>query len=137
MQEYHNITESVLSKSNLPFVLEKFREKARSYSMIRDAILQFEAIEGARVSNDQVLFNTRGELTATPVGLPGLNLKFSAQGEYSQEKGRVYLTSFKVLNDLGGMANKLLDVTGIGIGRSLHVSSEDDALLKVLLPEAN
>jgi hypothetical protein len=137
MPEYHDITQSVISKSCLPVVLEKFRAKALSYSLIRDAILQFEAIEGARASGDQFLFRTRGDLAASLTGLPSLNLKFSADGEYSRTKGRVFLTNFKVLNDLGGMANKLVEVTGIGVGRSLHVSPEDDELLRTLLPEPN
>ena len=134
MLEYCNITESVLSQSNLPVVIEKFRNKACSYSIIRDAVLRFEAIEGARASGDQFLFHTRGELYADPAGLPALRLKFSADGEYSREKGRVYLTGFKVLNDIAGIANKLLEVTEIGVGRSLHVSEHDGALIEFCCP---
>ena len=69
--------------------------------------------------------------------MPNLVLRFSGTGEYKRDVGRVYLTDFKVLNDVTGFANKLIEATGIGVGRSLHVSELDDELLLSLFPEEN
>lgn len=44
----------------------------------------------------------------------------------------MYLTDFKISNDIAGIANKLIEVTSVGIGRSLHVNDNDDALLQSL-----
>lgn len=136
MGNYKDITEPVLSHSNLQAVTDKFSEKARRYSIVRDASLQIETVEGARTGYDQFLFQMRGELIVYPIGLPNLGIKFSGAGEYKREERRVYLTNFKVLNDITGIANKLIEATGIGIGRSLHVNEHDDELIQTLLPNA-
>jgi hypothetical protein len=132
-----NITEPVLSRSNLPFIIEKFGEKARSYPVVRDVSLHFESIEGARATDKIFIFHTKGEVSIDPIGLPKFRLKFAAAGEYKREERRVYLGNFKVLSDMAGVANRLIEVTGIGVGRSLHVNDHDDELIQELLPNEN
>ena len=69
--------------------------------------------------------------------MPSLVLKFSGSEEYKREERRVYLTGFKVLNDVTGFANKLIEGTGISVGRSLSVTEQDDELLLSLFPEGS
>ena len=121
MLDYREIPESVLLQSNIPFVLEKFRNKALSYSLIRDADLRFESVKGVRVSADRFLFDTVGGVSVELAGMPSLVLRFSGAGEYRREERRIYLTGLKILNDVAGFANRLIEVTGIGVGRSLRV----------------
>jgi hypothetical protein len=135
MMEYIDITKEVLAKSNLPVIIDKFRQKACSYPMVKRATLSFQTIEARRVAPDRFLFQTRGEVEADPLGLPQFRLKFTGAGEYKREERRVYLNDFRILNDFAGLANKLVEVIGIAAGRSLHVNQNDDELLLSLLPE--
>jgi hypothetical protein len=133
MVTYTDITEKVVSQTNIPVVLGIFRNKARTYSLIRDASLTFFKVEGARLSTEQVVFQAIGEVRVSCMALPELVLKFSASAEYKETDDRVYLTGFKILNGLGPVANKLIETTGIGVGRSLHVSAHDAAVVKEAL----
>jgi len=133
--DYKEIPESVLLQSNIPVVVEKFRKRALSYKLVKSADLKFELIKGARVSADRFLFDSLGKVSIELTGMPCFVLAFSGIAEYKREERRVYLTEFKVLNDIAGFANKLIEATGIGVGRSLHVSERDDALLLPLFPE--
>lgn len=135
MVTYTDITQQVLSQTNIPVVVNKFRDKARAYSLIRDASLTIAKIEGASLPAGQFLFQTLGEVRISAVSLAELVLKFSASAEYKAAEGRVYLTSFKVLNGLAPIANALIEATGISIGRSLHVSEHDAEVIKVALLE--
>jgi hypothetical protein len=127
--DYKEIPESVLLQSNIPEVVEKFRKRALSYKLVKNADLKFESVKGARVSPDRFLFDSLGKVSIELAGMPGLVLVFSGIAEYKREERRVYLTEFKVLNDVAGFANKVIEATGVGVGRSLHVSERDDALL--------
>jgi hypothetical protein len=129
-----DITEPLLSRSNLPVIIDKFSAKVRSYSIVRHASLRFESIEGARTTDKIFVFHTKGEISVDPIDLPTLRLRFSASGEYKRDEHRVYLGNFKVLNSVAGIANKLIESAGIGIGRSLHVNDHDDELIQELLP---
>ncbi len=135
MTGYIEIPESVLLQSNIPAVVEKFRNRALSYKLVKNADLKFESVKGARVSADRFLFDSLGKVSIELAGMPSLALMFSGMGEYKRDERRVYLTEFKVLNDVAGFANKLIEATGIGVGRSLHVTEEDDALLLSFFPE--
>ena len=135
MTDYREIPESILLQSTVPVVVEKFRNKALSYKLIRDADLRFESVKGVRVSADRFLFDTLGTVSVELAGMPSLVVRFSGAGEYKREERRVYLTGFRVLNDVAGFGNKLVDVIGIGVGRSLHVTDHDDELLLSLFPE--
>ena len=137
MVDYKEIPESVLLQSNMPVVIQKFRNKALAYKLVKDVDLKFESVKGARVSADRFLFDSLGEVSVELVGMPGLVLKFSGTGEYKREERRVYLTGFKVLNDVTGFANKLIEATGISVGRSLSVTEHDDELLLSLFPEGS
>ncbi len=135
MVAYKEIPQTVLIQSNVPAVVEKFRNKARSYKMVKDADLQFESVKGARVSVDRFLFDVLGKVSVDLAGMPSLVLMFSGTGEYKREERRIYLTGLKVLNDVTGLANKLIEATGVSVGRSLHVTEQDDELLLTLLPD--
>ena len=137
MVDYKEIPESVLLQSNMAVVIQKFRNKARAYKLVKDADLKFESVKGARVSADRFLFDSAGEVSVELVGMPGLVLKISGTGEYKREERRVYLTGFKVLNDVTGFANKLIEGTGISVGRSLSVTEQDDELLLSFFPEGS
>jgi hypothetical protein len=137
MVDYEEIPQSVLRQSNMPVVIQKFRNKALAYKLVKDIDLKFESVKGARVSADRFLFDSLGEVSVDLVGMPGLVLKFSGTGEYKREERRVYLTGFKVLNDVTGVANKLIESTGISVGRSLGVTEPDDELLLSLFPEGS
>ena len=137
MVDYKEIPESVLLQSNMPAIIQKFRNKALAYKLLKDADLKFESVKGARISADRFLFDSLGEVSVELAGMPGLALKFSGTGEYKREERRVYLTGFKILNDVTGFANKLIEATGINVGRSLSVTEQDDNLLLSLFPEAN
>ncbi len=137
MVDYKEIPESVLLQSNMPAVIQKFRNKALAFKLLKDADLKFESVKGARVSADRFLFDSLGEVSLDLSGMPGLVLKISATGEYKREERRVYLTGFKVLNDVTGLANRLIEATGISVGRSLSVTEQDDELLLSLFPEAS
>jgi hypothetical protein len=80
---------------------------------------------------------TLGEAQVDLLGIPSLPVRFSYTADYKREERRVYLTGFKILNDIGGLANKLIESTSIGVGRSLRVPNADDELLVSLLPEAS
>ncbi len=134
MVDYEEIPQSVLLQSNMPAVIQKFRDKALAYKLLKDIDLKFESVKVARVSADRFLFDSLGEVSVDLLGMPGLVLKFSGTGEYKREERRVYLTGFKVLNDVTGVANKLIESTGISVGRSLSVTEPDDALLLSLFP---
>ena len=136
MADYKEIPEAVLLQSNMPAVIQKFRNKALAFKFLKDADLKLESVKGARVSADRFLFESLGEVSVELAGMPGLVLKISATGEYKREERRVYLTGFKVLNDVTGFANKLIEGTGISVGRSLSVTEQDDELLLSLFPEA-
>ena len=103
--------------------------------LVKDADLKLESVKGARVSADRFLFDSLGEVSVELAGIPGLVLKFSGTGEYKREERLVYLTGFKILNDVTGFANKLIEGTGISVGRSLSVTEQDDELLLSLFPE--
>ena len=135
MVDYIEITEHVLLQSNIPAIAEKFRSKARSYKFVRDASLKFNSVKGTRISADRFHFDADGEVSVDMVGMPSLLLRFSGAGEYKREERRVYLTALKILNDVGGFANKLIEVTGVGVGRSVHVNEHDNELLLSLFPE--
>ena len=137
MVDYKEIPEAVLLQSNMPVIIEKFRNMALAYKLLKDVDLKFEAVKGTRVSADRFLFESLGEVSLELAGIPGLVLKFSGAGEYKREERRVYLTGFKVLNDVTGFANKLIEATGVSVGRSLSVSEQDDALLLSHFPEAS
>ena len=137
MVGYKEIPEPVLLQSNMLLVIQKFRNKARAYKLVKDADLKFESVKGARVSPDRFLFESLGEVSVELGGMPSLVLKISGTGEYKREERRVYLTGFKVLNDVTGFANKLIETTGISVGRSLSVTEQDDELLLSLFPEAS
>lgn len=136
MTQFTNISDPVLAQSKLPEIVERFRQKSLSYSLVRDAVLKIDIIEGAKVSDSLFVFATSGELYIKPFGLPNLRLKFSATGDYKREERRVYLTNLKVLNDMAGIANKMLDATDIAVGRSLHIDGHDDELITSLFPSA-
>ena len=134
MLDYKDITEPVLFQSNLQAVIDRFRDKSRSYSMVRDASLKIYSIEGARTLRDQILFRVGGEVSVNPIGLPDLHLEFFGAAEYKRAECRVYLIRFKILNDMAGIANKLIETTGVRHRPlSLHVSENDDALIQSLL----
>ncbi len=135
MAEYREIPESVLLQSNIPAVVEKFRNKALAYKLVRDADLAFESVKGVRISADRFLFDTLGKVSIDLTGMPSFVVRFSGTGEYRREERRVYLTGFKVLNDVAGFGNKLVDMIGIAAGRSLHVTDQDDELLLSLFPD--
>ncbi|HWJ18223.1 MAG TPA: hypothetical protein VNR65_05785 [Geobacterales bacterium] len=135
MVDYKEIPESVLLQSAMPVVIQKFRNKALAYKLLKEVDLKFETVKGARVSADRFLFDSLGEVSVELAGMPGLVLKFSGTGEYKREERRVYLTGFKILNDVTGFANKLIEGTGISVGRSLSVTEQDDELLLSLFPE--
>jgi hypothetical protein len=135
MVDYKEIPESVLLQSAVPAVIQKFRNKALAYKLLKDVDLKFESVKGARVSADRFLFDSLGEVSVELAGIPGLVLKFSGTGEYKREERLVYLTGFKILNDVTGFANKLIEGTGISVGRSLSVTEQDDELLLSLFPE--
>ncbi len=135
METYKDITEAVLSQSSLQSISDKFREKVCSYPLIRNASLRIKTVKGAKVSSNQFLIQALGELSVALAGLPDLWLQFSGLAEYKQSERRVYLTGFEILNDMAGITNKLIEATGIGIGRSLHVNDEDDALIQSLLSD--
>jgi hypothetical protein len=137
MISYKEIPQSVLLQSNIPVVVQKFRNKALSYKIVKDADLKFESVKGARVSADRFLFDSLGKVSVELAGMPSLVLMFSGSGEYKREERRIYLTDLKVLNDIAGFANKLIEATGVNIGRSLHVTEEDDALLVSLFPDVS
>ncbi len=137
MVGYKEIPQSVLLQTNMLAVVEKFRNKVRAFTVVKDADLQFNSVKGARVEADRLLFDTLGKVSVSLVGIPSLVLAFSGAGEYRRKERRVYLTDLKILNDVAGFANKLVDATGIGVGRSLHVTDEDDELLLTLFPEAS
>jgi hypothetical protein len=129
-----DITEPILFRSNLPIIIKKFGEKARSYSLVRDASLHFESIVGARATDKIFIFHTKGEVSIDPIGLPKFRLRFAAAGKYKRDERRVYLGNLIVLNDLAGVVNRLIEVTGIGVGRSRRVNDYDDELIQELLP---
>jgi hypothetical protein len=135
MVDYKEIPESVLLQSNMPVVVQKFRNKALAYKLVKDADMKLESVKGARVAADRFLFDSLGEVSIELAGVPRLVLKISGTGEYKREERRVYLTGFKVLNDVTGFANKLIEGTGISVGRSLRVTEQDDELLLSLFPE--
>jgi hypothetical protein len=137
MVDYKEIPEAVLLQSSVPAVIQKFRTKALAYKLLKDADLKLESVKGARVSADRFLFDSLGEVSIELGGMPGLVLKISATGEYKREERRVYLTDFKVLNDVTGFANKLIEGTGISVGRSVSVTEQDDELLLSLFPEGS
>ena len=137
MVDYKEIPESVLLQSNMAVVIQKFRNKARAYKLVKDADLKFESVKGARVSADRFLFDSASEVSVELAGMPGLVLKISGTGEYKREERRVYLTGIKVLNDVTGFANKLIEGTGISVGRSLSVTEQDDELLLSFFPEGS
>ena len=43
MVDYKEIPESVLLQSNMAVVIQKFRNKARAYKLVKDADLKFES----------------------------------------------------------------------------------------------
>ena len=135
MVDYKEIPESVLLQSAMPVVIQKFRNKALAFKLLKDVDLKFQTVKGARVSADRFLFDSLGEVSVELAGMPSLVLKFSGTGEYKREERRVYLTGFKILNDVTGFANKLIEGTGISVGRSLSVAEQDDELLLSLFPE--
>ncbi len=135
MADYREIPEPLLLQSSVPAVVEKFRNKALAYSFVRNADLKFESVKGLRVSADRFVFDSLGTVSVDLAGMPGLVLRFSGAGEYRREERRVYLTDLKVLNDVTGFSNKLIEATGVSIGRSLHVTDKDDELLLSLFPE--
>ena len=137
MVDYKEIPESVLLQSAMPVVIQKFRNKALAYKLLKEVDLKFETVKGARVSADHFLFDGLGEVSVELAGIPRLVLKFSGTGEYKREERRVYLTGFKVLNDVTGFESKLIEGTGISVGRSLSVTEQDDALLLSLFPEGS
>jgi hypothetical protein len=137
MVGYNEIPEAVLLQSNMPVIIQKFRNKARAYKLVKDADLKFESVKGAKVSDDRFHFDSAGEVSVELVGMPTLVLKFSGTGEYKREERRVYLTGFKVLNDVTGFSNKLIEATGISVGRSLNVTEQDDKLLLSLFAEGS
>jgi hypothetical protein len=135
MVDYKEIPESVLLQSAVPVVIQKFRNKALAYKLLKEVDLKFETVKGARVSADRFLFDSLGEVSVELAGMPSLVLKFSGTGEYKREERRAYLTGFKILNDVTGFANKLIEGTGISVGRCLSVTEQDDELLLSLFPE--
>ena len=137
MVDYKEIPQTILLQSSVPVVVEKFRNKALSYKLVKDADLKFESVKGARVSADRFLFDSLGKVSVELAGMPGLVLAFSGTAEYKREERRICLTGLKVLNDVTGFANKVIETTGVSVGRSLHVTEEDDELLLSLFPEGS
>lgn len=136
MTTYKEIPQSVWSQSSLPAIVDKFRSKARAYKIVKDAGLNFGTIKAARQSANLFLFDVTGDVFVEILGMPNFDLKFAGKGEYRREERRVYLTGLEILNDATGFANKFVETTGVTVGRSVHVSDEDDALLLSLFPEA-
>ncbi len=58
MVDYKEIPESVFLQSNMAVVIQKFRNKARAYKLVKDADLKFESVKGARVSQPIASFST-------------------------------------------------------------------------------
>ena len=135
MIDYKDIPQSVWSQSSLPAVMDKFQTKARSYKLVKNASLKFDTVKAARPAADRFLFAATGEVSVEIIGMPSFDLKFSGTGEYKREERRLYLTGLEILNDATGFANRLIEVTGVSVGRSVHVRDEDDALLLSLFPE--
>lgn len=135
MADYQDIPESVWSQSSLPAIVEKFRAKALSFKLVKDAGLTFETIKGARTSASLFLFGATGEVSVVILGMPTFSLNFAGTGEYRREERRLYLTKLEILNDATGLANKIIETAGVTVGRSVHVSDEDDALVLSLFPE--
>ena len=136
MVDYKEIPQSVWAKSSLPAMVEKFRAKALSYKLVKNASLNFDTIKGARPEDGLFLFTATGDVSVEIIGMPSFDLKFSGAGEYKREERRLYLTGLEILNDATGLANKIIETAGVTVGRSVHVGDEDDALLLSLFPEA-
>lgn len=135
MVDYKEIPQDVLSRSSLPSVLAKFRNKARSYKLVKDVSVQFTTTKAARTSAETFALQAAGTVVVEILGMPGLRLNFLSTGEYRRKDRHIYLTSLEVLNDVTGFANKLVEVTGVVVGRSMRIEDEDDALLVSLYPE--
>ena len=135
MADYKEIPQSVWSQSSLPAAVDKFRAKALSYKLVKSAGLEFSSIKGARPAADRFLFAATGQVSVEIIGMPVFDLNFSGTGEYKREERRLYLTGLEILNDATGLANKIIEMAGVTIGRSVHVKDEDDALLLSLFPE--
>jgi len=131
---YIDITEPVLARSNISVVREKFRQKARAYKLVREADLRINSVRGTRRAESCIDLETTGEVSLSLMAMPTVTLRFAGSGEYRQDERRVYLKSFRVLDDIAGVANILIESVGIRVGRSLHVTDRDHALLQSLIP---
>ena len=131
--EFQDVTREVLCATNLTNILKKFQSKAQAYSLIDDAIIDLQSIEGVQSERHRFLFKTIGTLITKPKVLPTIRLGFNATAEYRQRDRRIYLLGFKSLNDLAEIVNGVVEATGIGVGQSLHVSEEDNGVIESLL----
>lgn len=131
--EFRDVTREVLSATNLLNILKKFQSKAQAYSLIEDASVDLQSIEGVQVAMHLYLFRTVGTFVIQPKALPTIRLSFNAAAEYRQRERRIYLIGFRSFNDPVGIVNRVIEATGIGIGQSLLVSEEDKGIIESLL----
>ena len=131
--DFRDVTRAVLSATNLTNILKKFQSKAQAYSLIEDAFIDLQSIEGAQSERHRFLFRAIGTLVTKPKVLPTIRLSFNATADYRQRERRIYHLGFRSLNDPVGIVNGVVEATGIGIGQSLHVSEEDNGAIESLL----
>ena len=131
--EFQDVTREMLCATNLTNILKKFQSKAQAYSLIEDAFIDLQSIEGMQSERHRFLFKAIGTLVTKPKVLPTIRLSFNATAEYRQRERRIYLLGFRSLNDPVGIVNGVVEATGIGVGQSLHVSEEDNGVIESLL----
>ncbi|ADP71684.1 hypothetical protein Rvan_2468 [Rhodomicrobium vannielii ATCC 17100] len=132
MSVMKDITRPIIENSNMKNVIDIFRSRCRASPFLSDANLEFSSIRGLKADNSY-RFTVNGVVVFVPTLAPRLIVRYLADGEYQREKGRIYMTKLDVTNDPTGLIDKLIGVTGIAVGRSLHVNAQDDALIESLL----
>ena len=60
MVDYKEIPESVLLQSNMPMVVQKFRNKALAYKLVKDADMKLESVKGAKSRSRSLPFRQLG-----------------------------------------------------------------------------
>lgn len=120
-----DITELLLTQSTIPDDIRQFRERCRQFPFVKDADANFTRIVARRTEDGRYRVEGTGALRIETKVLMKLNLSASGYGFLDPDRRVLRVHEVRIGNDFQGILNKLLQLTGVAVGKEIKVAKRD------------
>lgn len=120
-----DITELILTKSTIPDDIRQFRERCRQFPFVKDADAGLTRIVARRTEDGRYRLECAGALRIETKVLMKLSLSGSGYGFLDPDRRVLRVHEIRIGNDFQGILNKLLQLTGLAVGKEVKVAKRD------------